>query len=71
MTWALIAHHGKGSELATAIGKDFKGNLSLVIYAAAIPLAFFCPWLACLFYVAVAIMWLVPDTRIEKVLTEH
>ncbi len=71
LTRTLISHHGKSSELAQAIGKDFKVNFSLLIYAAAVPLAFVCPWISCLCYVAVAVMWLVPDTRIEKTLMER
>jgi uncharacterized membrane protein len=67
---ALIAHHGKKSLLATAIGNDFKGNLSNLIYAAAIPLAFFYPWVSYGMYILVAIMWLVPDRRIEKILSK-
>ncbi len=65
---ALLSLHGKGSTLATALGRDFKGKVSMVIYAIAIPLAFVKSWLACAFYVLVAIMWLVPDRRIEKTL---
>ena len=61
----LIAHHGQDSLLATAIGKDTKGLKSLYIYTAAIPLAFVASWIAALLYVAVAIMWLIPDRRIE------
>jgi len=64
----LIAQHGADSKLAKAIGNDFKGKISVVIYAVAIPLAFLTPWLACGLYVIVVIMWLVPDRRIEKVL---
>jgi uncharacterized membrane protein len=66
----LIAHHGKESTLATALGSDFKGKVSVAVYASAIPLAFVHPWIACALYVAVAIMWLIPDRRIEKVLGE-
>ncbi|OKH30355.1 hypothetical protein NIES2119_31050 [[Phormidium ambiguum] IAM M-71] len=62
----LIAHHGKDSALATAIGKDFKGKISVVIYAFGIGLSFVNSWLAFLLYVLVAIMWLIPDRRIEK-----
>ena len=54
------------STLARALSRDFKGNLSLAIYALAIPLAFVSRWIAFGAYVAVAIMWLIPDTRIEK-----
>ncbi|WP_374511316.1 TMEM175 family protein [Niveibacterium sp.] len=62
----LIAEEGPDSLLARAIGKDRKGVLSVVIYALAIPIAFFAEWLAQALYVAVALIWLVPDTRIEK-----
>jgi uncharacterized membrane protein len=65
---ALLSLHGKESTLATALGRDFKGKISMVIYAIAIPLAFVKSWLACAFYVLVAIMWLVPDRRIERTL---
>ena len=63
---ALLALHGTGSVLATAIGSDFKGRVSVLIYAVAILLAFVAPILACALYVAVAAIWLVPDRRIEK-----
>jgi len=63
---ALIALHGRESVIATALGTDFKGRLSLVFYVVAIPLAFVRSWLACALYVLVAVMWLVPDRRIEK-----
>ncbi|MBI3776577.1 MAG: DUF1211 domain-containing protein [Gammaproteobacteria bacterium] len=65
---AIISTEGKDSLLAKAIGKDRKGNLSVVLYAAAIPLAFVNQWIAQGLYVAVALMWLVPDRRIEKAL---
>jgi len=65
----LLAVHERGSALARAIGKDFKGIVSVAIYAAAIPLAFVSPWIAVALYVAVAVVWLVPDPRMEKVLT--
>ena len=61
----LVRLHGKGSVLASAIGRDFKGNLSLVIYVAAIPLSFLSAWVACGLYVVVAVIWLIPDRRIE------
>ena len=64
---SLIAHHGKGSTLAKAIGDDFKGKISLVFYAAAIPLAFVYSWVALGLYILVAVMWLVPDRRIERI----
>lgn len=68
---AILKKQGRSSILATAIGKDFKGKISPVIYAAAIPLAFVNQWIAGGLYVIVALMWLVPDRRIEKVLFEH
>lgn len=64
----LIFHHGTDSTLATAIGRDRKGKISVVLYALAISLSFVNSTLACLIYVAVAIMWLIPDRRIEKTL---
>jgi len=71
LTRALIAQHGKDSILATALGRDFKGKISPVFYVAAIALAFVNTWLACSLYVLVAIMWLIPDRRIEKALVER
>ena len=68
---AIIAGQGTGSVLATAIGKDWKGKLSLVTYLAAIPLAFVSPWIAMCLYAAVAVVWLVPDRRIERVLMKR
>ena len=63
---ALISHHGKDSVLANAIGNDFKGRVSLVIYTAAIAFAFVNSGISLALYIFVAIMWLTPDTRIEK-----
>jgi uncharacterized membrane protein len=62
----LVALHGKKSVLATALGRDIKGKVSMVIYLAAIPLALVRSWMACVLYVLVTVMWLVPDPRIEK-----
>ena len=62
----LIAYNGRDSRLAAAVGTDFKGKLSLILYLAAIVLAFVRPWLAITLYVAVALLWLVPDRRIES-----
>ncbi len=70
LTRALIAHHGKDSTIATALGGDFKGKVSLVIYAVAIPLAFENAGLAFALYVLVAVIWLIPDRRIEKTLAQ-
>ena len=68
LTRALIALHGRDSVLATALGRDLKGKISVVIYLMAIPLAFVRSWLAGALYVLVAVLWLVPDRRIEKTL---
>jgi uncharacterized membrane protein len=62
---AIISCEGAGSKLAAAVGKDLKGKISPVLYAVAIPLAFVREWLSDAIYVGVALMWLVPDPRIE------
>ncbi len=64
----LIKLHGPDSRLAQATGDDFKGKLSVVLYVAAVVLAFVQPWAAILIYVVVALIWLVPDTRIESLI---
>jgi uncharacterized membrane protein len=66
LTKSLIAHHGTSSLLATSIGHDWKGTVSVLVYVLAIPVAFAWPWLACTCYAFVALMWLLPDRRIEK-----
>ena len=71
LTRALVARHGRDSAIAAAVGRDDKGKLSVVIYAVAIPVALVEPRLACALYVAVAVIWLVPDRRIEKILGER
>jgi uncharacterized membrane protein len=70
MVRTLMAHHGKDSQLAAAIGRDVKGLRSLYLYTAAVPLAFVSPVIALALYVTVAIMWLVPDRRIENELVK-
>ena len=70
LTRALLGLHAPDSVLATALGRDFKGKISVLIYLLAIPLAFLSPWLAGGLYVLVAVIWLVPDRRIEKTLTQ-
>jgi uncharacterized membrane protein len=62
----IIAVNGRDSRLAVALGDDLKGNLSVILYLSAIALAFVRPWIAIVVYVTVAVMWLVPDTRIES-----
>ena len=66
----LVAYNGRDSALARALGSDFKGKVSLVFYILAIPLSFVAPLAACLCYTVVAIMWLIPDRRIERVVDE-
>ena len=68
---AIIAKHGRDSLLAAAIGPDWKGKLSPLLYLAAIPLSFVHPWIANGLYVFVALLWLVPDRRIERALEQH
>jgi uncharacterized membrane protein len=62
----IIASQGEGSLLAAAIGRDLKGKASPIIYVVAIPAAFLSPWIAGVLYTLVAIMWLIPDRRIER-----
>ena len=64
----LIAHHGKDSPLAIAIGKDKKGIISLIMYISGVFATFIHPYISCALYLSVSIMWLIPDKRIEKVL---
>lgn len=64
----LIAHHGKDSILAKALGNDKKGKISILLYAIAIPLAFYYAWASYLLYIIVAVIWLIPDRRIENIL---
>ena len=62
----IIARQGRDSLLAQAIGKDWKGKLSPLLYVAAIPLAFVSSWIAAGLYVFVALLWFIPDPRIER-----
>ena len=71
LTLVLRANHPKDSVLVRALGKDFKGKVSIVLYLAAIPLAFVQIGLSIALYAAVALLWLVPDLRFEKLLAEH
>ena len=68
---AIIAQQGHESLLASAVGSDWKGKLSPVLYFLAIPLAFLSSWIASGLYVFVALLWLVPDRRIERVLAQR
>jgi uncharacterized membrane protein len=71
LTRVLLANHPSDSLLHKALGNDFKGKISVVIYAVAIALAFWLTWLSLALYVVVALMWLVPDRRFERLLAEH
>jgi len=66
----ILRHHGCDSLLAEALGNDLKGKLSPLLYLVAIPAAFFSPWISGGLYVLVALIWIVPDPRIERALTE-
>jgi uncharacterized membrane protein len=68
LTLALRRMHGADSALARALGADWKGKASVVAYVVAIPLAFTSRWVAVAIYVGVALVWLIPDRRIERVL---
>jgi uncharacterized membrane protein len=65
----IIAEQGPGSRLRAAVGTDAKGKLSAALYAVAIPSAFVHPWIADAIYAGVALMWLIPDRRIESTVT--
>jgi uncharacterized membrane protein len=71
LTLVLRANHPPDSVLAKALGKDWKGKISLVLYLAAIPLAFVQAWVSLALYMAVALIWLLPDRRFERLLAEH
>jgi uncharacterized membrane protein len=62
---AIIAVNGRTSRLAAALGHDLKGKLSLAAYVASVPAAFLNPWISVALYVAVAVLWFVPDRRLE------
>jgi uncharacterized membrane protein len=67
---AIIRTEGRDSLLANAMGKDRKGNISVVLYLLAIPLTFLNAWLAQAMFLGVAVMWLIPDRRIERALIQ-
>lgn len=66
LTKVLLAQHENRSILAEALGKDYKTLFSIMLYAVAIPLAWYYPYVAFLLYLANAFIWIVPDSRIEK-----
>ena len=67
---AIVIQQGPGSVLAAALGSDWTGKLSPLAYVAAIPLGFVLPWLAAGLYFGVALLWAVPDRRIERMLRQ-
>ena len=67
----IVADEGCDSKLAASIGRDYKGKLSIVLYGLAIGAAFVWPWVAGALYVLVALLWLVPDRRVARVVQEH
>jgi uncharacterized membrane protein len=66
LQWAIVRSEGRQSMLAEALGSDLKGKISPILYIAGIVLAFVNPWISVALYVLVAIIWLVPDRRIER-----
>lgn len=71
LTKTLIAHHGKESSIARAIGNDFKSKISLVVYIIGTSLSFYNSWISLSLYFLVSLMWLVPDKRIENTLLDN
>lgn len=68
---AIIRRHGADLVLAKAIGSDVKGKISPVLYAAGIALAFVAPWISIAIYTLVAVLWLIPDRRIENLIARE
>jgi uncharacterized membrane protein len=68
---AILAHHGQDSRIATALGRDFKGKVSVLLYMVGVPMAFINRWVAGAIYVAVAVIWFIPDKRIESRLAKE
>jgi uncharacterized membrane protein len=66
----LVSHHGKDSFLSRAVGKDTKGFISVVIYFVAVGMSLIQPWVSFVLYWVVAVLWFVPDTRIEQHIKE-
>jgi uncharacterized membrane protein len=71
LTLALLASHERDSKLAQAIGNDAKGKVSLAAYVVAFACAFVVPWVSVALFVAVAIIWFIPDRRIERVIVDR
>jgi uncharacterized membrane protein len=70
LTHTLVKHHGRESKLGQSIGNDHKGKISLVLYVGGMVVAFYQPWISCLLYAVVAVIWFIPDSRIEHVSTD-
>lgn len=71
LSQSLIVHHGKESALSKALGSDIKGKISLIMYLVAVALCFYNSLIAFGIYITVAVMWLIPDKRIENILSEN
>jgi len=71
LTQVLLRYHERDSVLARALGRDFKGKLSIALYVVALVLTLWEPRISCLIYLGVAIMWLIPDRRFERVMVDH
>jgi len=69
LQWTLLRVEGRDSLLATAVGRDFKGKVSPLLYCLGIGLSFVDRWLGLAVYVVIALMWLVPDRRVERAMT--
>jgi uncharacterized membrane protein len=69
-TLIIAEHGGPKSNLANALGKDWKGKLSPVLYASGMAVSFLKPWIAGAIYTSVALLWLIPDRRLEKLITD-
>ena len=67
---AILRKHGAHSVLAVALGDDIKGKISPILYLAGVALAFVSPWFSISIYILVAVIWLIPDRRIEKAMSE-
>jgi uncharacterized membrane protein len=67
---AIIHRHGRDSMLAQAVGQDLKGKISVLLLAAGIVVAFVAPWVSMVLYVVVAILWIAPDRRIERMIAQ-
>jgi uncharacterized membrane protein len=66
LEYAIITSHGTGSTLARAVARDWKEKISLLAYVTGVAVAYFSPWISCVLYAAVAVLWLIPDRRIER-----